>query len=71
VSEYSGTKDSSAADTSKARIYFPDHTVQEYDDQAVAYQVWLALPGSVRAAFRGADDPTPVYEWDYVNRTGR
>lgn len=42
--------------------------VREYDDQALAYAVWLGLPKGVRAAFRGAGDTRPVYGWDYADR---
>jgi hypothetical protein len=44
----------------KARLYF--------DDQKPAYAVWLALPKGTRAAFSGANDETPVYPWDCVDK---
>lgn len=50
----------------KARIYYQDGTIQYFDDQKIAYAVWLALPRRIRAAFRGADDSRAVYSWDYV-----
>lgn len=56
----------------KARLYIRwkngHEEVREYDDQSLAYAVWLALPKGVRAAFRGADDSSPVYSWNYVDR---
>lgn len=42
--------------------------VREFEDQAMAYSAWLALPKGVGAAFRGANDTRPVYGWDYVDR---
>jgi hypothetical protein len=52
----------------KARIYYRNGRISEYDDQREAYAVWLALPKGVRAAFRGRGDTTPVYSHDYVDR---
>ena len=52
----------------KARVYLSNGRVVEFDDQRLAYQFWLALAPSVRAAFRGAGDTTPVLPWDYVHR---
>ena len=60
-------KSSSRVDTRKARVSFPDGRVTHYDDQKLAYAVWLALPRGTRAAFRGANDPRPVYPWDYAD----
>ena len=54
-------------DTTTARLYFHDGRVTHYDDQALAYFVWLHLPKGIRVAFRGANDTTPVYPWDYVD----
>jgi hypothetical protein len=54
-------------DTTKARIHYTDGRVQYWDDQALAYAIWLALPKGIRAAFRGAHDDRPVYPWDYVD----
>jgi len=54
-------------DATKARIYFPDGRVVHYEDQKLAYFLWLALPKGVRAAFRGANDAKPVYPWEYVD----
>ena len=54
-------------DSRKARIYHPDGRIEQYDDQRLAFVVWLALPRGVRAAFRGANDTRPVYSWDYVD----
>ena len=54
-------------DTSKARLYYADGHVQHWDDQALAFAVWLALPKGVRVAFRGANDTRPVYPWDRVD----
>ena len=52
----------------KARLFYPDGRIVEYDDPKMAYAVWLGLPKGVRAAFRGANDETPVYPHDYVDR---
>jgi len=52
----------------KARIYFTDGRVSEFHDDRLAYQVWLALPRGVRAAFRGKRDERPVYPWDFVDQ---
>jgi hypothetical protein len=54
-------------ETRKARVCFPDGRVTEYKDQILAYAVWLALPRGTRSAFRGANDPRPVYPWDYAD----
>jgi hypothetical protein len=51
----------------KARLYFPNGRVSHFDNQALAYAVWLSLPKGVRSAFRGKKDPTPVYPWDHVD----
>ena len=53
-------------DTTKARIFYRDGSIVEYEDQSLAYAVWLALPKHIPVAFRGKDDPTPVYSHDYV-----
>jgi hypothetical protein len=50
-----------------ARIFHPNGRVDHFQDQALAYALWLGLPKGVRAAFRGANDSTPVYPWDYVD----
>lgn len=55
-------------DTTKARLFYSDGEVAEYDDQALAYQIWLAMPRGVKIAFRGKDDTRPVYSWDCVDR---
>jgi len=52
---------------SKARIYFPDGWIEQFDNQALAYAVWLALPEETHAAFRGINNGLPVYPWDYVD----
>ena len=63
-----GTLESSSQiDTRKARVSFPDGRVAHYGDQKLAYALWLALPKRTRAAFRGANDPRPVYQWDYAD----
>jgi len=54
-------------DTRKARLYFSDGQVDHYDDQQLAFAIWLALPEGVYAAFRGANDASPVYAWDCVD----
>jgi hypothetical protein len=51
----------------KARLYFPDGRVNHFDDQKLAYAVWLALPKGVRAAFRGTNDARPVHPWDHAD----
>jgi hypothetical protein len=60
-------KTAPAMDTRMARIHYPDGHVEPYDDQPLAFAVWLALPQGVRAAFRGANDTQPVYPWDSVD----
>ncbi len=57
----------SRIDTRKTRVTFPDGRVTHYEDQRLAYAVWLVVPKGTRAAFRGANDPRPVYPWDYVD----
>ena len=52
----------------KARIFYPDGSIVEYDDQKLAYAIWLALDKGIRAAFRGAGDKTPVYSHDLVDK---
>jgi hypothetical protein len=56
-----------SADARKARIYYRDGRTEHYNDQKLAFAVWLALPKGVRAAFRGANDNRPVYPWSYVD----
>lgn len=58
----------SKPDTSKARLYFVDGRIEHYEDQKLAYAVYLALGKGIRCAFRGKGDTTPVYSWDYVDR---
>jgi len=60
-------KSSSRIDTRKALVCFPDGRVTHYEDQKLAYAVWLALPKGTRAAFRGTNDSRPVYSWDYTD----
>ncbi|MGD0816187.1 MAG: hypothetical protein ABSA83_21555 [Verrucomicrobiota bacterium] len=60
-------KPTPATDKRKAHLHFPDGRVERFDDQKLAYAVWLALPKGVRAAFRGANDTRPVYTWDCVD----
>lgn len=55
------------SDIRKARIHYADGRIERYDDQRLAFAVWLVLPKGVRAAFRGANDNRPVYFWDYVD----
>ncbi len=54
-------------DTTTARIFHPGGRVDRFEDQQVAYRLWLGLPKGVRAAFRGIGDASPVYPWDYVD----
>lgn len=56
-----------AADLNKTRLYFHNRVV-EYDEQRLAYSVWLALPKGTRCAFRSAGDSTSVYSHDLVDR---
>ena len=60
-------KSKSHIDARKARVCFLDGRATQFEDQKLAYAVWLALPKGNRAAFRGANDPRPVYRWDYVD----
>ena len=55
-------------DARKARIYFRDGRVEHFENQVLAFAVWLALPRGVMAAFRGVGDHRPVYPWDYVDK---
>ncbi len=55
---------SNSIDVHKTRLHFPDGRVMHYDDQKLAYFVWLALPKGTRVAFRAANDARPVYSWD-------
>ena len=55
------------ADTSKARLYFMD-SVSHYEDQSLAYFVYIHLPHGIRCAFRGAGDTRPVEPWQLVDR---
>lgn len=59
-------REPSATPGLESRIYYTDGHTEQYDDQKLAYAVWLSLPRGVRAAFRGAGDNRPVYPWDYV-----
>ena len=60
-------KSTSQIDTRKAQVCFPDGSIAEYEDQKLAYAVWLALRKGTRAAFGGANDSRPVYPWDYAD----
>jgi hypothetical protein len=51
----------------KACLHFADGRIQQFNDQQLAYAIWLALPKGVHAAFRSAKDRRPVYAWDYVD----
>lgn len=53
--------------TDCARIFFADGGVSTFDNDAMAYSVWLALPKSTRAAFRGIGDTRAVEPHDYVS----
>lgn len=52
--------------TSKARIFYLDGLIDEYENGKLALQVYYGLHKSTRAAFRAAGDDTPVYPHDYV-----
>jgi hypothetical protein len=54
--------------TDKARIYRSDGSVTEFEDQQLAYFIWLNAPKGVRLAFRGKGDTRPVYPWNYVDQ---
>lgn len=56
-----------SADIRKARIHYANGRIEHYDDQKLAFAIWLALPKGVLAAFRGANDNRPVHSWDYVD----
>lgn len=59
-------------DTSKARIYRENGTVEYFNDTAIAQKVWLSMPRGFRAAFRAAGDTRrPIYPEDFVNKCGR
>ncbi len=60
-------KSTPSIDARKARVCLPDGSITEYEDQKLAYAVWLALPKGTRAAFRGTHDPWPLYPWDYAD----
>jgi hypothetical protein len=55
-------------DIRKSRLYFPDGQVTLFDDEKLAYFVWLALPKGTCVAFRAANDTRPVYPWDCVDK---
>ena len=52
--------DKAADDTTKARLYSRNGAVDYYEDQSLAYMVWLGT----QTAFRGANDTRPVYGWE-------
>ena len=56
-----------SVNTRKARLYYLDGRIEHYNDQKLAFAVWLALPKGVRAPFRGANDNRPLYPWSYVD----
>jgi len=53
-------------DTSKARIFYPDGRIVQYQNGSLALQIYYALPPGIKAAFRTAGNKTPVYPHDYV-----
>ena len=53
-------------DVTKARLYYPDGTVDHFDNQQLAYAIYLAIDVGGRVAFRGRNDTEPVYAWDYI-----
>jgi len=55
-------------DISKARLFYPDGAVETYDNQKLAYEIWLGSRKGIRIAFRGKGDKTPVYSWDYLDK---
>jgi len=57
-----------AANPAKARIYYADGTVETYENNSVAYSIYAHLPKGMRAAYRAADDLTPVYPHDFVDK---
>jgi hypothetical protein len=56
------------ADLTKARLFYSNGHVAAYDDQKMAYAVWLGQPKGVHVAFRGKGDETPVYSHDYADK---
>jgi len=56
------------SNTDTARIYFHDGRVEEFENQQLAYLVWLSLPRGTRAAFRGKGDSRPIHTWDYADK---
>lgn len=54
--------------TSKARIYYTDGTVESFRNQQFAYTVWGALPDEIKVAFRGCNDTEPVHLWEYLGK---
>lgn len=51
-----------------ARIHFRDGRVAKFQNQQLAYSIWLSLPRGTRAAFRGKGDSRPIYAWDYADK---
>ena len=56
-----------SVDVHKARLYFCNGDIVHYEDQKLAYAVWLSLPKGARTAFRRLNDGQPVYPWDYAD----
>jgi hypothetical protein len=55
-------------DVRKTRIFYPDGRVVPYDDQRLAFSVWIDLPKGTRAAIRSPNDATPVHSCDYIDK---
>jgi hypothetical protein len=53
-------------DTAKARIFWPDGRIEHFDDQQMAYRLYIGLPPKFRCAFRGKHDARPVHPGDMV-----
>jgi hypothetical protein len=68
TSSFAPRMDNALHDSTKARIYFSNGLVNYYATNAEAYALWLALPKGTRAAMRPANDSTPVYTWDCVDK---
>jgi hypothetical protein len=52
--------------TSKARIFYPDGRIEEYENGKLALEIYYGLHKSTRAAFRAAGNTDAVLSHDYV-----
>jgi hypothetical protein len=51
-----------------ARVYYSDGQVCAFNDEKLAYRIWLSLPRGILAAFRGKGDQRPVHAWDDADK---